>query len=137
MNKNIEKALEIFKTLDKNTPVGHYEVSEMLYYNIEEYTTDLEEKRRFEMHRHYADIQCILEGEEIIWVADPSELDLEEEFMEERDAAFYRGDRIGTSHHLKAGDYLILYPGEAHKPGVCVGKPSPTKKVVFKVKIEE
>ncbi len=137
MDKNVEKAIEIMKTLDRDTATGRYEVSDRIYYNVEEYDAQEEEKRRFEAHRRYADIQCILEGEEIIYVADASALELEEDFLEEKDIAFYRGSGIGTAHHLKQGEYIVLYPGEAHKPGVRAGANSRVKKAVFKVLLEE
>lgn len=135
MDKNIEKALEIFKTLDENTPLGRYEVSEALYYNVQEYTTDLEENRLFEVHRIYADIQCMLKGEEVIYTADAGALKMERDVLEESDAIFYSGGGVGTPHLIGKGEYLILYPGEVHKPGVCTDAPAPAKKVVFKVKM--
>lgn len=135
MDDNVKKALEILKTLDVNVEPGHYEVSPEIYYNVEEYDTDFEQNRRFESHRKHVDIQCILKGEEIIYVEDPDKLEVEEELPAERDAIFYRGVGIGKANHLKDGDYVVLYPKDAHKPGVCVGQPSRVKKAVFKVTI--
>ena len=36
---------------------------------------------------------------------------------------------------LKAGDYLILSPEEAHRPAVAVHNPMSCRKVVVKVKL--
>ncbi len=136
MEEKIKKALEILATLDENTPPGHYEVSPDIYYNVEEFETDFEQNRRFESHRKHVDIQCVLQGEELIFVEDAEKLEVEEELPPERDVAFYRGTGIGKRNMLKGGDYLALYPGEAHKPGVCVEAPRRVKKAVFKITVE-
>lgn len=136
MDEKIKKALEILGTLDENTPTGRYEVSPDIYYNVEEFVTDFEQNRRFEAHRKHVDIQCVLQGEELIYVEDAKRLEAEEELPPERDVIFYRGTGIGTPHTLNGGEHLILYPGEAHKPGVCAREPMGVKKAVFKIAIE-
>ena len=135
MEEAIRKALEILKTLDENTAPGHYEVSPEMYYNVEEYDTDFEQNRRFEAHRKHVDIQCILQGEEMIYVEDADRLEVEEELLPEKDVIFYRGTQIGTPHVLKGGDYLVFRPLKAHKPGVCVEAPARVKKAVFKITV--
>ena len=83
MEEKIKKALEILATLDENTPPGHYEVSPDIYYNVEEFETDFEQNRRFESHRKHVDIQCVLQGEELIFVEDAEKLEVEEELPPE------------------------------------------------------
>lgn len=135
MEERIQQALEILATLDENTSPGHYEVSPEIYYNVEEYNTDFEWNRHFESHRWHVDIQCILRGEEMIYVEDADKLEVEEELPAERDLILYRGTGVGTPRCLKGGEYVVLYPGEAHKPGVCAGEPAQVKKAVFKIAI--
>ena len=134
MDSNIEKALEILATLDKTKEPGHYEVSPDISYNIEVYETKKEAFCQFESHEKYADIQCILEGKEIIYSIPSRELEERENLLEERDVIFYQNTKKGKAHLLKAGDYIILYPGDAHKAGVCAGEKRMVKKAVFKVR---
>ena len=37
---------------------------------------------------------------------------------------------------ISNGDFVILYPEDAHMPCVCVGKPQTVKKVVIKVPVK-
>lgn len=134
MDNNIKRALEILATLDKTKEPGHYEVSQDISYNIEEYETKEEKFCQFESHEKYVDIQCILDGEEIIYDAPAEELEISENLLEERDVIFYKKSGIGKAHLLREGNYIILYPGDAHKAGVCNKEKKTVKKAVFKVR---
>lgn len=134
MDSNIEKALEILAGLDKMKEPGHYEVSPDISYNIEVYETKQEELCQYESHEKYADIQCILEGEEILYSIPSQELEVKENLLEERDVIFYMDTKRGKPHLLQEGDFIILYPGDAHKAGVCAGEKRMVKKAVFKVR---
>ena len=58
-----EKVVSFLNTLSAQTPVGHYEIEEGVYANIDEYTTKDHNICNLEAHRKYADIQLLLEGE--------------------------------------------------------------------------
>ena len=52
-------------------PCGKYEIDgERIYVSIQEYETKSYGDCRFETHKRYADIQCILLGREQIWVTE-------------------------------------------------------------------
>ena len=52
-------------------PCGKYVIDgERIYVSIQEYETKSYGDCRFETHKRYADIQCILQGREQIWVTE-------------------------------------------------------------------
>lgn len=137
MDKNVRQALNILFSLDVSKEPGHYEVSEDISYNIEEYETRDKELCQYESHQKHVDIQRMLEGEEMIYVIPSERLEIKEKLSEERDVIFYKDGDDGEVKLLKKGDLLILYPGDAHKAGVYAGGERRVKKAVFKVQLSE
>lgn len=122
----------------KNTNIselkdGKYVISDNMYVNIQTYTT--KNDADYEAHRLYADIQYIISGEENIGVTDYSSCSTTKVYNEESDIEFLKGD--GEYINLKEGEYLILYPEDAHKPSISVDKLNPAKvrKAVVKIKL--
>jgi biofilm protein TabA len=70
------------------------------------YDTEPESVRRFEAHRKYLDVQCILSGTEII-----------------------------SRLQLTPGTFAMFYPEDAHKPNCAWDDPQPVRKTVVKVRI--
>lgn len=134
MNKNIEKALQMLKEIDPAHETGRFEVSSDIYYLIEEYETGEKACGRYESHEKYADIQCMLDGEELIYCIPAEELEMEENLLKERDVAFYKKSEKGVPKLLKKGEPVILYPGDGHMAGIRYGKKQKVKKAVFKVR---
>ena len=103
--------------------------------NVQTYTTQPADERRFEAHDKFFDIQYIAEGEEFFGVCPRDGLNVTESHPE-RDV-FYYADPEGSCSMilLKAGDFAVVAPEEAHKPCCCVGSPARVRKVVVKVKV--
>ncbi len=115
-------------------PVGRIELDgKDLYVMVQEYSTKLPEAGKWEAHRRYIDIQYILSGREIIRYANIDRLRAGD-YLPERDFQALSGD--GDSLVLSAGDFMILFPQDAHMPGMAVEAPVPVKKVVVKVAVE-
>lgn len=113
---------------------GNIEIDgETVYAFIQEYETKPVNDTP-EAHRKYADIQYLLDGEELIGVAPLSAMTEEVEAHPERDIWFYHGPtdpvRIGN------GRFAVFFPEDAHAPGISAGKPSPVRKCVVKVLVE-
>ena len=89
---------------------------------------------RFEAHRRYIDIQCMVRGVEQIGVTALSNVALTDEYSPERDIAFYQG--VGDFITLRKGSFAIFYPHDAHQPGIAMGVPQTVRKVVIKVALE-
>lgn len=114
--------------------LGRYELDgDNIFYMVQSYDTD-PSKTVSESHRKYIDIQFMVEGEEIIGVADISSEKGLTEAKEENDVWFYNCKTEPLT--LSAGKYMVLYPNDLHCPGVATnGKALTCRKVVVKVKV--
>ena len=114
--------------------LGRYELDgDNIFYMVQSYDTD-PDKTISEAHKKYIDIQYMVEGEEIIGVADISEDKELTEAKEENDVWFY--DCKTEPLVLSAGKYMVLYPNDLHCPGVATNGTAMTcRKVVVKVRV--
>ena len=92
-------------------------------------STSTDEGRLFEYHRRYLDVFVTVRGCERVDIAAPEALSLREQ----------RGDYWGAegtaeqSVLLTPGRFLVLFPGDAHRPGMAVEDSESISRVVFKV----
>jgi biofilm protein TabA len=112
---------------------GRYEIGGGCYCLVQDYTTAPREQKRYEAHRQYVDVQFIDSGVELIGHADVGTLRVLEEYDESKDVAFLEGE--GSFVIARAGTFVILFPHDAHIPGVALAQPEPVRKVVAKVPI--
>ena len=114
--------------------LGRYELDgDNIFYMVQSYDTD-PGKTISEAHKKYIDIQYMVEGEEIIGVADISSEKELTEAKEENDVWFYNCKTEPLV--LSAGKYMVLYPNDLHCPGVATnGTAMICRKVVVKVKV--
>ena len=114
--------------------LGRYELDgDNIFYMVQSYDTD-PTKTISEAHKKYIDIQFMVEGEEIIGVADISSEKELTEANEENDVWFYNCKTEPLT--LSAGKYMVLYPNDLHCPGVATNGTALTcRKVVVKVKV--
>lgn len=137
INANILKGLHYLAKTDlSNLEDQRIELEgEDLFALIQNYETKANNDRP-EVHRRYADIQYLVQGEELVGVGLMEEMDEELEANPEGDIWFYRGKV--TNLPLGGGRFLVLFPGEAHAPCIAVdGKRAPVKKCVLKIRIAE
>lgn len=139
LSDRIQEGLQIIEGLDLETiALGKYVVNENFYYVVQEYETKDVSEARYEAHKQYVDIQYILAGKEAIGIAPAAELVVEQEYDAETDVMFFEAPEQSALAVLSAGGYVILYPQDAHRPGVKVGeKPAKVRKVVGKVRVME
>ncbi len=131
MNSRIYEGLKLLREDYSQTADGRYEVDgENLFYSIQSYETK-EENDFPESHRKYADIQCVLDGTEQIGVGALERMEQLEAYPE-RDFYVNRGTVDYVT--LKPGNFVVLFPQDAHAPGIAPdGKPAPCRKIVVKV----
>ena len=97
------------------------------------YNTIPDEESFFEAHEKFLDIHMMLEGSERVEIAAPAEL---QQFRAEPENDFYAYN--GEGRHklvLSPGDFLVVWPGDAHKIKMQLDKPAAVTKAVFKVRI--
>lgn len=97
------------------------------------YETIPEEESFFEAHKNYLDIHLMLEGAERVEIAPPETL-TEFDRVEANDFYAYRG----PAHYrlaLDPGNFLVVFPNDAHRIKMELERPERVSKVVFKVRI--
>ena len=83
------RALSFAVEFDCSRPDGRYEIeSEKIYALVSSYETSPASQNRFEIHRKYADVQVVIEGEEKIEVSLSSELKSVSEYSDVKDKVF-------------------------------------------------
>ena len=114
-------------------PGSHQLDGEVLFVNVEEYTTKPVDQGRYESHRKYADVQYVVAGSELMGYAPIDTLSETEAYDPERDVAFYQGD--GTMLRVPAGSFAVFFPQDGHMPCIADGRPAAVRKVVVKIRI--
>lgn len=106
---------------------------EALYASFPEYIAAPREGKLFENHHAYIDVQMMIEGEEQIDVIIPADAP-DADYSEENDVEFAAFDKDYSTVTLRAGDFLLLLPGEWHRPGVAIGDGAKCRKTVIKIR---
>ena len=103
--------------------------------SVQHYTTMPAETLSFETHERFFDIQYLVEGEEYVGCVSREGLEIEVPYCAEQDIAFYHEPELSGKVLLRAGDFVVLSPEDAHKPRCAAGKPMAVKKIVIKVPV--
>ena len=103
-----------------------------VYAIFEQYETRHPAEGAWEAHRRHIDLQCVLAGTERIGYSPIGHL-VAGTYDPERDLLPLRGD--GAYLTLGPGDFMLLYPDDAHMPKIAVGPPAPVSKVVVKIAV--
>lgn len=113
---------------------GKYEINgDYLYASVQTYNT--KDDAKYESHHKYIDIQYIIKGIEQVGITNLGNCTTCVEYDSERDLEFYNINCSEEFVELTEGQFLILYPQDAHKPSIKKLLSSQVKKVVVKVKI--
>ena len=134
LREDIKTGLEKISGLE-TLEVGKYEIDgKKIFASVQQYESKITDPIRFENHKNYIDIQYIIDGEEEIITAYADEKLRDAEYNDVKDVEFYKYTPENNKFNMKAGDFLILFPGEAHVPGLAKdGKPQTVKKIVVKI----
>ena len=97
------------------------------------YETVPAEESFFEAHKKYLDIHIMLSGSERVEIAPPEKL-AEFDRVEANDFYAYRGP-ASYRLTLSPGDFLVVFPNDAHRIKMQLDRPETVTKVVFKVRI--
>ncbi len=100
------------------------------------YTTLPPEEAAFEAHRAFIDIQLIVEGRETIYWAPLARLPgIRTPYDYAKDIVYFDEPETSVALRLEAGDFVVLFPTDGHKPKCIATDPSPVRKVVVKVAV--
>ena len=127
ISERLAKGLQLLRTTDFSAMEdGKYEVDgKSLFFMLQSYDSKPVNDRP-EAHRKYIDIQYLLKGEEYIGVAPLSEMAEEVSANPDGDIWFYHGPV--TNVKIGNGKFAVLFPQDAHAPGIAVETPEPIKK---------
>jgi YhcH/YjgK/YiaL family protein len=112
-------------------------IGEQLLVIVETGQTLASERKRFESHRRYIDIQVNLAGSEIMEWMPAAALQVSDDFTSDGDIRFYhQPERPATRLLVQPRHFAIFYPEDAHKPCCHPGAaPVAYRKLVFKVEL--
>ncbi len=99
---------------------------------VQRYTTKLAHEGRWEAHRTHIDLQFVLTGEEHVGVVPISRL-VAEPYDAEKDIMWLAGE--GDRVTLRPGEFMLLWPEDAHMPAMAIDTPLPVLKVVIKIAV--
>lgn len=135
LSPNFAAAAHFLQSTDlSQLPPGHTEINgNQVFLNHFDYTTAVRTPDSlFEAHEQYLDLHIVLQGMEVMAIA-PTE-HLLEHSREEDDSILYTGNETYRIP-LLVGQFVLVYPGEAHMPKLINGTPSHVDKIVIKIAI--
>lgn len=132
-----DKAFLFLKEQDlKTLAVGRYAIDgDNVYATITENPTKSFDSAKWESHRNYVDLQCVISGKEEIGVAPINNLTVTMPYDTTRDLINYSGS--GSFYTAKPGTFFLFFPSDGHKPSITTGGNKPDKKIVIKVRYTE
>ena len=128
----------LMSVLGQELPDGRVEIDGAeVYALVQSYTgKPHSDHPRFEAHRRYIDVQAVIVGEEAFGWAPIEALQPTDQYDPDKDVIHgtVKPDRA-VFVPLRAGEAMILYPSDAHAPGLALDEPIPVKKIVLKVRV--
>jgi YhcH/YjgK/YiaL family protein len=137
LGKRITSALRFLSENDlaKMDP-GKYEIDGAnIFASIMNYESKPAVQGFWEVHRQYIDVQYVAEGIERIGYAHMNDLTADGPYDTEKDFQKLKGDG-GNFFVMRTGTFVILWPHDAHMPGLTLTTPLPVKKIVVKVLVQ-
>lgn len=128
-----DEAIEFLKNLTEATENGTYPFGDDVFVNVMSLQTGTDESAMMEAHEVFVDFQYMVKGEEKILIAPKAELEIGKAYNEVDDGALYCHSG-GEAVVYKDGEGVVIYPKEAHLPGLAVKESRLVKKAVMKIR---
>lgn len=134
LGPRFKEAIDFLRTTDLNAlEPGRYPLAgDALFVLVQGYHTKPQSEGFWEAHRRYIDLQFVVQGTERIGYAPLHRMQLES-YDEQRDLAVLKGE--GDFLTLTDGCFMLLWPEDAHMPGLQAGQAGPVRKIVFKIAV--
>ncbi len=118
-------------------PDGEHEIDgRNLFVRVMTYAPKPATENSFEAHRIYADLQYVASGIELMQVTPPDQLEPTTDYDPTKEYQFFKSKGIITDCVVRAGEFTVFFPGEAHRPSCqYLSHTDKVKKLVFKIKI--
>ena len=129
-----KKGFDFIKEAKPSIENGKYDLSDGLYAQVFNQIPKKSTEMFLETHNEYIDIQFAFADYDMIGIKPAAECqNIHTPYNKERDITFF-SDPLGELDYkvtLKAGDFAMLFPDEAHLPGCGQAE---IKKIVVKVR---
>lgn len=134
LGKNMETALKFIENNDfASFENGRHEIDgSNVYAIVQDYETKAISEGKWEAHKKYTDIQCVIKGKENMGWGLLENFSAISKYDQEKDIFFLEGE--GSFDELQEGYFAIITPEYAHMPSISTEKQKAyVKKVVIKV----
>lgn len=119
-------------------PVGRYDIDgDNAYLLVQDKSLSPWERGVWEGHRKYADIQLVIEGEEILGVRPADDVEVSAPYDPQKDVLLFHPEAEGLALPLEEGAFAVLFPWDAHRPGILKpGGRTQSRRAVLKVRLD-
>ena len=137
INKDFGDAIQFMMSGDfSNLELGRIEIENTNIFGIfQKYVTHPLEGGIWEAHRKYLDIQFLIEGKENIAVAPIDKMQVTSEYSRQSDVVLGNINSTVSLFEMHPGDFMILFPEEAHMPGIDLNEENQNIKMVIKIPV--
>ena len=139
LSEGLKKAIDFLKDKSNHKlPDDRVDVDgDKVFALVQSYDTRMElDDPNFEAHREYVDIQYVVSGKEILGWAPLDEVTMTGPYKDENDAIMGKApDDKWSPVRFEPGQVIVLYPTDAHAPGLAVDQPMYVKKIVMKIAV--
>lgn len=138
LSEKFDRAFRFLRTTDLEAlPLGNLPIDgDRIYANVQAYTTLSDEEAPFESHRNYFDLQYVVSGQEAFGYLPAADCTPATEYDAARDLIFYREPKEAGRILLRAGEFAIVPPEDAHAPRRrTAAGPCAVKKIVVKIRL--
>ncbi|KGK86450.1 YhcH/YjgK/YiaL family protein [Clostridium sp. HMP27] len=138
ISKNMSLAIEYLERIDlESLEDGKYSIDgDDVYAVVSTYMTREHNESKYENHRNYIDIQCLICGEELVFCNQSYTMERDGDYNTINDKLNFKDKSGEITIHLKPGLASIFYPNDAHKACCKIGdEPKQVRKLLIKVKL--
>ncbi len=134
------RAFKIILETSANEPDGTTEF-DGIKRMVQSYSTRPASEKRMEAHEKYIDIQYVESGEEKFYFADKRIFKVTEPYNAEKDVEFYDSADFEKSvatevSVLRAGEFAVFFPDDAHKPSLDTNGTQKIRKILLKIPLK-
>lgn len=135
VHKDFKDVFEFISQISSDTKSGKHVLREgEVWINMGKTPkVEKEDKSILEAHRNFIDIHFIFKGEEIFGYSNIDRLNVTKPYSEEGDYELLEGEL--QKFVLKAGDFCIVFPEDAHLPNLRQMNEGDLIRVIAKIKL--
>jgi len=115
--------------LDRISPGKYLIMGDEVFASVTQAPSHNKEDVKWESHKNYVDLQYIIQGKELIGVADTSKAIITKPYTV--DVINYNAD--GNYYTGGQGEFFLFFPNNAHRPTIKIDGYDVVKKIVIKI----